>query len=100
MSGKLSSLENMRADYDDYKYSVQQIMRDTKVDSGLKRRVLGVVAEIIKVPDGFETAIEQVLGNTLQNLVCEDAEDAEYVINYLKFKKYGRVTLLPINSMR
>lgn len=100
LSGKLSSLENMRADYDDYKYSVQQIMRDTKVDSGLKRRVLGVVAEIIKVPDGFETAIEQVLGNTLQNLVCEDAEDAEYVINYLKFKKYGRVTLLPINSMR
>lgn len=100
LSGKLSSLENMKNKYDDYKYAVQQIMRDTKIDSGLARRVQGVVAEVIKVPDGFETAIEQVLGNTLQNLICENENDAEYVINYLKYKKYGRVTLLPISSMR
>lgn len=100
LKGKLSSLENMKDKYDDFKYPVQQLMRDTKTDSGLRRRVLGVVAEVIKVPDGYETAIEQVLGNTLQNLICEDEEAAEYVINYLKYKKYGRVTLLPITSMK
>ncbi|MDD4311385.1 MAG: hypothetical protein PHW41_02745, partial [Eubacteriales bacterium] len=41
-------------------------------------------------------AITMALGGTLQNIVTPTAEDAKYVIEYLRAKDYGRATLLPM----
>ena len=60
----------------------------------------GVVAELITVPEGYETAIETALGNTLQNIVCEDDESAKRAIRSLKDNRAGRMTFLPIRSIK
>ncbi|HML37824.1 MAG TPA: hypothetical protein PKA19_10450, partial [Bacillota bacterium] len=49
---------------------------------------------------GFETAIETALGAALQNIVCEDDQSAQAAIGLLKQNKAGRLTFLPIKSMR
>lgn len=37
----------------------------------------GVLANILTVPKEYETAIETVLGQTLQNIVTDTEEDAK-----------------------
>lgn len=54
----------------------------------------GVVADLITVPEGYETAIETALGAGLQNIVCENDESAKAAIRALKANKAGRLTFL------
>ena len=60
----------------------------------------GVVADLITVPEGYETAIETALGAGLQNIVCTDDESAKAAIRALKANKAGRLTFLPVSSVR
>ena len=62
--------------------------------------VHGVLADLIKVPQGFELAIETALGAALQNIVWSDDRVARSIIETLKREKTGRLTVLPLSSMR
>ncbi|MEW6696183.1 MAG: chromosome segregation protein SMC [Bacillota bacterium] len=62
--------------------------------------ICGAVADLIKVPKGFETAIEAALGGALQNLVTETSAQAKAAIEYLKQQNLGRATFLPLDSLR
>ncbi len=61
--------------------------------------VHGVLAQLINVPKELESAIEMLLGNTLQNIVTEDEETAKRLIDYLRENKLGRTTFLPISAI-
>ena len=76
------------------------MLRDSGRDPELKKRIEGVVAELIRVPKEYETAVEMALGAALQNIVTPTEQDAKYVIEYLRRKEYGRATMLPISAMR
>ncbi|MDQ9889734.1 hypothetical protein, partial [Acinetobacter pittii] len=54
----------------------------------------------MEVPKGYELAMETALGGTMQNIVCEDDGTAKKAVNLLKEKKGGRVTFLPVKSIR
>ena len=75
-------------------------MQYTKEDRVLDSKILGVVAELIKVPEEYETAIEVSLGGSLQNIVTANTDDVKYCIEVLKRNKMGSITFLPINSLR
>ena len=60
----------------------------------------GAVAELIRVTEELETAIEIALGGAAQNVVARRDEDAKAAIVYLKETKAGRATFLPLNSLR
>ena len=60
----------------------------------------GTVAELISVNRENRTAIETALGYGLQNIVCKDDRSAKSAIKLLKDNKAGRLTFLPVNSMR
>ncbi|NLX82597.1 MAG: chromosome segregation protein SMC [Clostridiales bacterium] len=62
-------------------------------------RVHGAVAHLIDVPKELETAMEMVLGGSLQNIVTQDEETAQELINYLRENRYGRTTFLPISAV-
>jgi chromosome segregation protein len=55
---------------------------------------------LITVPEKFETAIEAVLGATLQNIVTDTRNDAKKAIDLLKVNHTGRATFLPIFSIK
>ncbi len=65
-----------------------------------KPSVHGTVAQLIKSPKEYRTAIEVAGGSRLQNLVVKDTKTATDCINYLKSKKIGRATFLPLNRIK
>ena len=96
---RLRVLREMARSREGYYTSVKRLMDDAARDKQLAASVVGVVAELIHVPKRFETAIGMALGSSLQNIVTPTAEDAKYVIEYLRRKDYGRATLLPISLL-
>ena len=89
-----STIEEMEANYEGYNNAVRSVM-----NAG-RRGMIGTVSDIIDVPLGYETAIETALGNSLQNIVCEDDESATKTIDWLKETGAGRVTFLPVKSVK
>ncbi|QAT42419.1 chromosome segregation protein SMC [Aminipila luticellarii] len=94
LSARKKTIEEMESNYEGYNYAVKYVMRNHF------RGVHGVVADLIHVPQGFEVAIETALGASMQNIVCQSDEDAQNIIKALKANKAGRLTLLPIESIR
>ena len=88
------TIEEMEANYEGYNHAVKFIMRSQI--GGLH----GTVAELIKVPKGYEIAIETALGGNIQNIVCKDDKSAEKAINLLKEEGAGRLTFLPVESIK
>jgi chromosome segregation protein len=93
MTSRKKTIEEMESNYEGYNYAVRYIMRSSL--SGIE----GVVADLMKVPQGFETAIETALGAAMQNVVCADDQSAKIAINALKVNQAGRLTFLPVESI-
>lgn len=96
---KHKMLVEMQEAYEGFAYSVKNLLNDAKTKKELSEKIEGVVASLITVKPGFETAIEMALGNAVQNIVTKNEEDAKFLIEYLKQFKYGRVTFLPLTTI-
>ena len=94
MTARKKTIEELENNYEGYNHAVKHVMK-----SGLPG-IHGVVAELIRVPEGYETAMETALGNSLQNIVCDDEDSARRAIVSLKENKAGRMTFLPLTSIR
>jgi len=93
-------LDDMVKGYEGFNKSVREILLACSKNHELAGRVCGAVASIISVPRQYETAIETVLGPSLQHIVTENEEDAKALIEFLKVNNYGRATFLPISTVR
>lgn len=93
---KLESLRNIAERYEGYGNSTKRVMERKTEEKG----ILGVVADLIKVEKKYETAIETALGGNIQNVVTADEETAKRLISYLKENRLGRVTFLPLTSVK
>jgi chromosome segregation protein len=92
--------QQLLRDFEGYNNSVRNLMRDITGKAIGDAGVLGTVANLMRVPKEYETAIEQVLGGSLQNLVVDTQQTAKRLIDHLRAKQYGRVTFLPLQSLR
>ncbi|HET9496001.1 MAG TPA: chromosome segregation SMC family protein, partial [Chloroflexia bacterium] len=68
--------------------------------SGKLGGLVGTVAELFRVPDAYEVAIEAALGGRLQDVVVRTWSDAEAAIAHLKLTGGGRATFLPLDTLR
>ena len=93
-------LEDMQREYEGFNGSVKRLLVDVEKNRELQNKIVGVLASLIKVPATYQTAIEMALGSGVQNVVTRSDENAKELINYLKQKEYGRVTFLPINTVK
>lgn len=107
LNGRISSLEdrkrfyqNVKDDFEGYKFSVKKLMGDARRSSDLSGRIKGVIADIVKCDEKYEVAIETAFGGAMQNIVTATADDARYLIEYLKRTKGGQVTFLPVKSLK
>ncbi|MGN1148280.1 MAG: chromosome segregation protein SMC, partial [Lachnospiraceae bacterium] len=93
---RLEALSNLTERYEGYGGSVKKVMEQKDTEKG----IIGVVADIIKVDQKYETAIETALGGNIQNVVTDDEETAKRMIGFLKKNKLGRATFLPLTSIK
>ncbi len=61
--------------------------------------IYGTIAELGKVDKKYSVALEIAAGARMQSVVVDNDEDAARAINYLKERRLGRVTFLPLNKM-
>ena len=92
---RLESLKNITERYDGYGNSIRKVMERKNDEPGL----IGVVADIIKVEQKYEVAIETALGGSIQNIVTDNESTAKKMITFLKKNKFGRATFLPLTSV-
>ena len=92
--------KELKDKYEGYQYSVKLLLNSAKNNPDVKRKIKGVVAELIKSDKKFDVALETALGGAAQNVVTANPDDAKYLINYLKANKFGVVTFLPVTSVR
>ena len=95
-NSRYRALQDIADAYEGYGNSVKKIMEQKSSNPG----IIGVVADIIKVENKYETAIEQALGGNIQNIVTKDEATAKKMITFLKEGKLGRATFLPMDSVR
>ena len=93
LSARMKTIEEMESNYEGYNYAVKHIMR-----SGLSG-IDGVVAELIKVPQGYETALETALGGALQNKMCiRDRDIAAYKVHGSKGRRSAEPGNVAVSS--
>ncbi len=85
----------MENHYEGFNKGVKEILKNKSL-SGIS----GAFGELIKVPQKYEKAVEASLGAMIQNIVVESEDVAKKGIQYLKENNLGRVTFLPINTVK
>lgn len=95
-NSKLETLRNVSERYEGYGGSIKAVMEQKYKNRG----IVGVVADILDVDKRYETAIETALGGNIQNVVTKDEQIAKKMIAYLKAEKAGRVTFLPLTTVK
>lgn len=96
VQSRKDNLNNLIERYEGYGGSVKALMDVRDRFSGIR----GVVADLISTEKRYETAVETVLGARIQNIVTETEAHAKEMIVYLKEKRLGRATFLPLDAVR
>ncbi|MGX4593943.1 chromosome segregation protein SMC [Leuconostoc sp. JNUCC 76] len=89
---------NSLDEYAGFYQGVRALMKPQTLEkfSGIK----GVIAELMAVPSRYALAIETVLGGVLQQVVVDNTSTAKQVISYLTKNRAGRVTILPMDTIK
>ena len=98
-SSRLSSLRELQESYAWCSEGTKSIMKAKKVDRSDMlpgETFLGLVADILDVPEEYETAVESVLGEKLQYIVVKCQRDGVQAIDYLKTSSLGRGSFVPL----
>ena len=83
-----------------YVKSVKSLLKDCENIKELGKGMNGALAELIEVPEQYQTAIEMTLGIGLQNIVTENEQDAKKLIEHLRKNNLGRASFLPLTSIK
>jgi chromosome segregation protein len=88
-------LQSMEQNHAGFFHGVKAVLENRSLTG-----IIGAVAELIQVPKKVEVAIETALGGALQHVVVENESAARDAIAFLKEKRLGRATFLPINVIK
>ncbi len=95
LESKLALLTEMEKNHQGYFHGVKSLLDARK--EPFCREIHGVVADLIRVEQGYELALEVAMGSALQYLVISHDRYARQAIDYLKKNSLGRATFLPLN---
>lgn len=98
LESKYKALTDISEQYEGYNFSIRKVMAK-KTEAQYKSKIIGVVADVLKVSEDYERAIEIALGGSYQNIITEDEDSAKSLIRFLKENKFGRATFLPLTSI-
>ncbi|EXJ22527.1 Chromosome partition protein smc [Alkalibacterium sp. AK22] len=93
---KRQSLAEMQENYAGYFAGVKAVMTAKDQLEG----ITGTVADMMDVPADYTEAIDVVLGAASQFIIVENEKAGRQAIAYLKQKKAGRATFLPLTTVK
>ena len=99
-TARLASLTEFEESYAGCNEGVKSLMTGGNGSGrpGLSRELfMGLVADHIRVPREYETAVEAVLGEKLQYVVVKNQTDGARAIDYLKSGSLGRGSFVPLD---
>ncbi|PKN63671.1 MAG: chromosome segregation protein SMC [Deltaproteobacteria bacterium HGW-Deltaproteobacteria-15] len=96
---RLTSLKALSENYEGYKVGVRTIMKSEDLGPKKDGRVIGLVADLIKVDSRYEQAVEAVLADRLQSVVVESQEDGREAVTYLRDRAKGRSSFVPLKDL-
>lgn len=104
---QLTTLEKMEANFDWYRDGVRAVMQgrqETDASGSLCKMplkgVVGLLADAIEPTAGYETAVEAVLGESLQYILVQDQEAGTKAIDFLRRGDGGRSGFIPMDSVK
>lgn len=95
---KAKLLQDLERNMEGFGQSVKYVL--DKGAAGSLRGILEPVSKILSVDAKYSLAVETAVGAALQNIVVTDEDAAKKAIKMLKEQGRGRVTFLPITSVR
>jgi chromosome segregation protein len=90
---RLNVLEQLQAGHEGFSAGSLAALKQSQ-------HVLGSLADKIRVPDQFVTAIETALGHHLQLVLTEQPESARQILADLNQNKQGRASIAPLALLR
>jgi chromosome segregation protein len=90
---RLNVLEQLQADHEGFSVGPLAALKQSQ-------DVLGSLADKIRVPDQYVTAIETALGHHLQLVLTEQPESARQILAGLSTHKTGRASIAPLAFVR
>jgi len=90
---RLESLEQIQSNYEGFHRGVRAIMRAEQHPDG----VLGVVADVIDIPQEYERAVAAVLGDRLQYVIVRGEDEGAWAVDRLRQEASGRSSFIPLN---
>lgn len=97
---RLKSLRELRDSYEGFATGVRAVMMAKQRNMAEAQGVIGPVGDLLSTEKEYEKAVEAALGGNINNVVVDRAEDAKAAINFLKQHQAGRVTFLPLDTIR
>ncbi len=97
---RLKFLIETEKEKEGYIKSVKELLKACEEIKELGKGMHGVLANIIDVPQEYQTAIEMCLGASLQNIVTDTEQDAKKLVEHLRKNNLGRASFLPISSVK
>lgn len=97
LTSRCKILSNMQNDYEGFARGIKSVL---KSNAPWQSGVCGAVAQILKVPDQYVTAVEIALGGALQHIITENANIAKQAMLFLKTQNLGRATFLPLDTIK
>ncbi len=98
-SSRKDYLTEAKESYQGYYYGIKNFMNDlakTKKNFG----IIDTFGELLSFERKYSLAIEASAGYAIQNIVIEKAEDINHVKQFIKNKKYGKITFLPLDTVK
>ncbi|MGI6126032.1 MAG: chromosome segregation protein SMC [Planifilum sp.] len=93
-------VKEMEAEHAGFFQGVKEILKAKDRGESELRGVRGAVAQLIRVSAEHEAAVETALGSALQHLVVQDEATARRGIRFLKERRLGRATFLPLEVIQ
>ena len=92
--GRIAELEALAVDHSSLPPAVRAVMRYGNPG------VVGLIGELVKVPEGLEVAFEAALGGAVNNIITRDKRVASDLVEQLKRDRVGRATFWPLDLSR
>ncbi|HEM3866947.1 TPA: chromosome segregation protein SMC [Streptococcus suis] len=91
-----SSLEAILKNHSNFYAGVKAVLQAAPSLGG----IIGAVSEQLTFDNRYQTALEIALGGASQNVIVEDEATAKRAIAFLKEKRQGRATFLPLTTIK
>ncbi|WP_414047989.1 chromosome segregation protein SMC [Macrococcus equi] len=93
---KKERLSLMQEEFQGYYQGVRMLLKNRKELNGIHSTVL----DVIEIEQRYNDSLDSALGASLQHIIVDDEQAGRAAIQFLRDRKYGRATFLPLSVIK